>query len=153
MKFCEKYTDINYIKSDDCRKTITLKDKGGSNSTYICSNNYEKRIIVYIVDNGIIKSQTTAKCDFALYNAKEDVIYFIELKGSNYDRAIEQIESAINNLIRNNHISINSVNARIVLTRAKAPQINTTKEIKLKKILATCKGNLKKATTQLTENI
>jgi hypothetical protein len=28
MKFCEKYTDINYIKSDDCRKTITQKTLG-----------------------------------------------------------------------------------------------------------------------------
>lgn len=45
MKFCEKYTDINYIKSDDCRKTITLKDKGGSNSTYICSNNYKRELL------------------------------------------------------------------------------------------------------------
>ena len=44
MKFYEKYTDANYIKSDDCRKIITLKDKGASKSTYICENNKKKRV-------------------------------------------------------------------------------------------------------------
>lgn len=149
MKFCEKYTDNGYIISDDCRKLIVLRDKG--TSKYIGKNDNDKRIIVYQIDNGIIKSQSVVKCDYGLYNWDEDIIYLIELKGSDYDQAIEQIISTINLLIT--QCDINRVNARIVLTKVRTPEIGTTKEIKLKKILATCKGNLKKATTQLTENI
>lgn len=153
MKFCEKYTDINYIISDDCRKTITLKDKGASTSKYVCENNKKKKITIYKVDGGIIKSQIVNKCDFALYNNDNDVIYFIELKGSDYDQAIEQISSSISNLITSNNIKINIINARIVLTKVRAPEINTTKEKKLKLLLNKYKGTLIKKTNLMTEHI
>ena len=151
MRFYEKYNDNNYISSDDYRKKITLKDKGSS--IYQCLNDSAKRVIIYNVDNGIIKSQTIAKCDYALYNFNDDTVYFIELKGANYDRAVEQIESTINNLIINNNIEISIINARIVLTRAKTPQLNTTKEQKLKKILRKYSGTLDKKCNILTDNI
>lgn len=149
MKFCEKYTDNSYIISNDCRKLIPLKDKG--TSTYIGENDNEKRIIVYQIDNGIIKSQSVVKCDYGLYNWDEDIIYLIELKGTDYDQAIEQITSTINLLIT--QCDINSVNARIVLTKVRTPEIGTTKEKKLKILLKKYNGTLEKKSKVMTEKI
>ena len=153
MKFYEKYTDINYIISDDCRKIITLKDKGASTSKYVCKNNKRKKVTIYKIDGGIIKSQTVNKCDFALYNNNDDVIYFVELKGSDYDQAIEQIGSTISDLIISNNIKINIINARIVLTKVRTPEINTTKEMKLRLLLNRYKGTLIKKTNLMTDQI
>lgn len=153
MKFCEKYIDKSYIEINDCRKIISLKDKRASSSKYVCQNENKKRVMVYKVDDGIIKSKDIGKCDYALYNYDDDIVFFIELKGSDYEQAIEQIDSTIRNLITSKSIEINVINARVVLAKVRTPEINTTKEIKLKILLNKYKGILTKQTRLMNDHI
>ena len=72
MKFSEKYNDDTYIESKDQRKLIVLQDPKGGSSKYIGDNIQEKEIIVYRIDNGILKGQNVKKCDYGLYTTDND---------------------------------------------------------------------------------
>ena len=70
-----------------------MEDKG-EHRKYIGINTTQQRIVVYRVDDGIIKSKEQNKCDFAFWTEKDDV-YFVELKGGDYSRALQQIHKRL----------------------------------------------------------
>lgn len=151
MKFDEVYSERGYIISSDRRKTISLKDNRAV-SEYRAKNIEEKVVKVYKVDGGIIQDNQKLKCDFAIYSEKNN-LYLIELKGSDYSHALDQIFATIEELVERPNIEVSSTNARIVLTKVSTPQIRSSKETKLKSKLKKLNGDLHKASRIFEEVI
>lgn len=47
------------------------------------------------IDGGVFKDETTPRCDYLLLNDDRTTSYYIELKGSDLPKAIEQLEHTI----------------------------------------------------------
>lgn len=148
--FYEQYHDSSYIKSHDCRPEVSLKDKR-ENRKYILVNDSNKEVVVYLVDGGIITTTSEKKCDYAIYT-EDDLLILVELKGSDYLKALEQINNTITLLIKNQSIKLSKMHARVVLSRMPTPAIITTEEKKLKDRLKIYKGNLEKKNILLKES-
>ncbi|MCL2682220.1 MAG: hypothetical protein FWE63_01885 [Bacteroidales bacterium] len=130
-------------------KIVPFKDKGSS-TEYRYENQSSNPLAKYRVDGGLI-SDDGAKCDYLLLNCKQRQSYFIELKGSDLIRAIEQIDRSIDKL--KNQLLDFSFFARIVLSRANTINLRDTKLLRLKKKVESLKGNLKMQSRFLEERI
>lgn len=128
MTFVEKYSAPDYIVSDDNRKLIVLADKGEQRE-YIGVNTMRQRMVVYRVDDGIVTSKEQNKCDFAFWTERNDV-YFIELKGGDYSKALQQIQKSIEDLIDRANVDVNKVLARIVLSTGRSVRANVANRMK-----------------------
>lgn len=153
MTFANKYTEQHYILSDDHRKQVVLSDTREPRK-YIANNTKHQRVIVYKVDGGIISDKAQRKCDYAFWT-EEDCVYFIELKGGDYSRAMTQLHSTIIQLVQESKIVAKEIHARIVLSKGRAVRAAgaNANEAKLHKLLKKFGGNLIKSSQVLTENI
>lgn len=152
-RFYQAYHDGNYIKSHDARKKVVLKERRESRE-YHLQNNSEQELVVYKIDGGIIEDNTLLKCDFGIYT-DQDILYLIELKGADFQHALEQIQSTISLLLEKPNVGVNQLNVRIVLSKYRNPDILSTEEKKLNRILRTKYGNgtMKKQTRMMEESI
>ncbi len=69
---------------------------------------------------------------------------------------IEQIANTINKLVKEPAIKVNKINARIVVSKARPPELRSSNEQKLKRVLDSyglSKDNLKKQSIQMAEVI
>ena len=131
------------------RNIVSFKDKGHS-TEYRYKNQSSNNLAKYRVDGGLI-SDNDAKCDFLLLNCEQKQSYFIELKGSDISRAIEQIDRSIDKLKVDLPDFI--FFARIVLSRVNTTNLKNTKLLKLEKKVKSLKGNLIKKTRLIEETI
>ena len=140
--------DEKHKEYEDNRKIIVVRDKG-EKSEYRGNNDSEKLVAKYRVDGGLIEDGK--KCDYLLLDKNGSIAYFIELKGSDLIKAIEQIESTIPQI--KGDIAEYKINARIVLTKQRTPDLIDSKmrnfEGKIKKM----GGTFKKANIKMEEQI
>lgn len=125
--FYKAYHKKNYIVSHDCRKIVVVEE---TRSKCEFHNTNEKEIVKYKIDGGLINIETENKCDFAIYT-EDDILFFIELKGSDYDKALTQLKSTIEKLLITPKIKSKSTNALVVTTRT--PKIVSSNAKKLEK--------------------
>ena len=153
MTFADKYTEPRYIVSDDRRKQIVLSDRGESRR-YVANNAKGQRVVVFRVDDGIITDKTEPKCDYAFWT-EENSVYFIELKGGDYSKALTQIHNTILRLVQRPNINTKEMHARIVLSNGRAIKaaVANTNEVKLRCLLKRYGGILNKGSQKLIENI
>ena len=128
-------------------KIVTCTDKISS-TRYIYENDSLDELSKYNVD-GCLINDDNSKCDFLLLNCTKQISYFIELKGSDLIKAIEQIDRSIDILHKN--FETFSVEARIVLTRVNTIDLKSVKLIRLESKLKKLNGRLIKQTRQLIE--
>ena len=148
--FAQQYTDSSYIiqKGRDSQVSLTENKK-----TYKAYNTNNLDLSVYQVDGGIITSTAIKKCDFAIYT-ETDSLYLIELKGSDYEQAINQLCTTIDNF-KTTCAKPNKVFTRIVLSRTPTPNITQNLELKVRKKIgqfAKSGGDHQKGTKQYKEN-
>ena len=148
MTFDETYTDTSYIISNDNRSKIVLKDKKEPRQ-YLGNNVDKKRVIAYRVDGGIIKDG--GKCDFVLCMRDTGILYFVELKGGDYSKALFQVRTTIDSLVIKPVIDTFEVHARVVLSKARIPNIRFPEKTKLDRLLKRLNGNLKKESQRMVE--
>jgi hypothetical protein len=129
------------------RATVVCSDQR-STTNYIYDNRSADSLTKYRID-GCLIADTGARCDFLLLNCTKQQSFFIELKGSDLLRAVEQIDRSIDLLLG----SINDfdINARILLTRVNTIDLRNSKYLRLEKKIHLLKGNLKKKIGQMTE--
>lgn len=127
--FYNAYHEAGYIISHDNRKTVVLKEPGESR-VYRLENPTQKEVVVYRIDGGLIASNDVLKCDNGIYT-EDDVLYLIELKGADYIHALEQLLSTISILLQKPQVKMSRLNARIVLSKIRVPDIMPTQEKKL----------------------
>ena len=137
--FFSAYNDEKYIKSHDQRKIVVLKEPKESRE-YRLKNKSAKELVVYHVDGGVVSSNDVLKCDYGIYT-EDNVLFFVELKGSDYIHALDQMNSTINLLIEKPQIKVARLNTRIVLSKVSVPAILPTQEKMLIRVVKKYKGN------------
>lgn len=138
MRFNQRYTQS--ICCNDNRRTFVLEETTGVK--YIVSNTSNLDYIVYQVDRGLIQTNATRQCDYALYIPSSNTVRFIELKGSNVEEGLEQLLQTIQVLISRANISVSRLQARIITRKVKSPSIRSTKKTRLEKIVKEYRGDL-----------
>ncbi len=119
-----------------------------SATTFIYENRNSDSLSKYRID-GCLITDNGAKCDYLLLNCNKSISYFIELKGSDLIRAVDQIDRSIDLLI--DSLTDFTVFARIVLTRVNTTDLKSAKYLRLEKRIQGLGGNLKKQCRQMTE--
>ena len=148
MKCSCKPFDNHFDFQHDNRNIVPFEDKKGKQYRYI--NQSANHLAKYRVDGGLI-SDNDPKCDFLLLNCEQKQSYFIELKGADINRSIEQIDRSIDILRKN--LPDFAFFARIVLSKTPPTSVKNTKLANLEKKVKSLKGNVKKQTRLLEEAI
>ncbi len=143
---CKPYENC-FEFTEQKNKIVTFSDKS-SRTKYIYENDSLDELSKYYVDGCLINDEYS-KCDFLLLNGTKEISYFIELKGSDLVKAVEQIDRSID--ILHKDFKAFSVEARIVLTRVNTIELKSAKLIRLESKLKKLNGKLIKQTRQLTE--
>lgn len=133
---CLMYRDNrSYAKAEERGKSIVFHNK----------NNHD--VICYRLDGGVIDTTTMIKCDNLILFPEDLQAVFIELKGTDIEKAIKQIENAIN--IMGRDINFYDWHARIV-SASGIPRIgNDPAFVKLRTLM---KKHNKNATLTVREN-
>lgn len=143
---CKPYKNC-FEFAEQKNKIVTFADKKSS-TKYIYENDSLDTLSKYRVDGCLIKDDDS-KCDYLLLNCTKEVSYFVELKGSDLIKGVEQIVRSIDMLHKD--FKGYSVEARIVLTRVNTIDLKSTKLIRLESKLKKLNGKLIKQTQQLIE--
>lgn len=129
----------DFFKENECtefcdrRKVLVVKDPGNSQE-YRIVNASLKELCKIRIDGCLIEEGE--RCDYLLLNCEDRLAIFVELKGQDLIKAISQLESSINSLIKQfKQLADFKIYARIVLNKTPTPAINSSAEIKLKKRL------------------
>ena len=138
--FYQEYHDSSYIISHDNRNEVVLMEPKQRKSRYKLINENNIEIVVYRVDGGIITSQEESKCDFAIYTDNK-LLILVELKGGDYKHALEQLLNTIKLLLAKPEVKVRQLNARVVLSRMRVPNIQISEEKQLVKLLKTKYGD------------
>lgn len=114
------YANNTIIKTD---KIIKLQE---NKSTCIFNNPNQISISVVKVDGGLITDNHQSKCDYLLHWQKEteQVVFFIELKGGDIEKAFEQLTNTIQ-LTKQKFGNFQSKHCVVVCTKV-APKLTTT---------------------------
>lgn len=147
----DAYHDSSYIKSHDRRKIVALTEKG-ENRVYRLINDLNHELVVMKVDGGIFNDSSNQKCDYAIYT-QERILILIEIKGSDYSHAIDQLDTTINEMILSRQLNLNKLHTRVVLSKARIPNILLTKERILKRKLIKYNGSHEKSTRLFEERL
>lgn len=157
--FYEEYHDSSYAKHNS-DSTVRLKEPG-ENRIYYLHNDNKKDLVVYAIDGGLYKSQAPgdSKCDFGIYT-EDELLILIELKGTDYKKAIQQITNTATNVLGlTGSNKIKRLLARTVLSNGRnVPNVTTTDLAKLKQLITRYNGGFKdeyigKSTKVLEENL
>ncbi|HPH23412.1 MAG TPA: hypothetical protein PLW32_05985 [Chitinophagaceae bacterium] len=101
-------------------KSKTFKDpKAKSISTYRVENSNAKNYEIIKIDGCVFKSDET-KCDYAMRLIEEKKIFFIELKGSDNNKGLEQLYQTIINTKK--YFSSYKNQVRLIVSKAEAPR-------------------------------
>ncbi|MBR4625560.1 MAG: hypothetical protein IKO56_08525 [Alphaproteobacteria bacterium] len=149
MTFDKHY--VNCIEYQGCGNSSASE----SGRKFVIENRSKIKILKYKIDGGLINDDNEIKCDYGFYTAN-DVLYLVELKGSDYGHAIDQIINTIKLLLKKPHINVAKVNSRIVVSKITQPELCSSNEKKLKIMLdeyCRDKDNLKKQSIQMTETL
>ena len=140
------------IREHDCtectRNTcVVVREK---KSQYRLENPAGKEICRTQID-GCYLSQGK-KCDWLLVDCEPENAYFVELKGTDFRHAIEQINATINYV--EGDLDSFDFFARVVLTKSPTPFLRNTPDVlKFEKRLRKRRGNLKTKTNLFVESV
>ncbi|MCU0434511.1 MAG: hypothetical protein MUC87_13745 [Bacteroidia bacterium] len=132
-------------------QNISLKEKKES-SIYQIKNPDLIDLYIYKVDGGISKSKNE-KCDYLILKCtteKPDA-YFIELKGNDLLKAVDQITATIDNY--KNDLKEHRIYARIVVSRVISTHIYDSRYKKLNVKIKELRGDLKTQSQKMIETI
>lgn len=125
-----------------CRDLIfsdTCRDYTGCDREHCCEEN-GKKYRIYNEDKKDIRVyrvecliDSGRRCDKLVLNCRDSVAYFVELKGTDLDEAVDQLGASIDQLKR--RIDGWTIYARVVMSRVKAPAYQNNKYQKLDKLL------------------
>lgn len=152
MKFNEKYVPTTgNIYCNDNRKKLVLEETKGVR--YEATNKNNLSYTVYKVDKGLLNNMPEKQCDFAIHIPISETVRFIELKGGNVDEAYKQLFNTITKLIKEPNIEVNKVQARIVASKVRNPDIRSNHKTRLDQLLSKYKEKVVTKNTLLEESI
>ena len=114
-----------------CSKKQSIIVSEENKMKHIANNINCDTVYQFKIDGEIIPPKSPIKrCDFLLENETKKVVYLIELKGTNVDRAVDQIESTVS--IFRDKLSAYKISPRIIY-KSNTHRIYSTKVRNFKK--------------------
>ena len=106
-----------------CRDDAPMVVSSEKGNKHILKNKNRQKIYQYRVDGDILSSNDGEKCDFIVEveTQSKSTAFVIELKGSDLEKAIRQIETTIN---RFGISRTYNVQPRIIIHRARTQQVH-----------------------------
>lgn len=129
---------------EDHQKNVVSRDYGTKRKHTAINPNGACFVTQYNIDGVVIR--TGKRCDFLVMNEDKKDAYLIELKGSDVEKAAEQLVETAKTL--SEQLRSYNKHYRIVCTRCRTHAINSTKYKKL-----TAGKDFKRAENEMTENI
>lgn len=148
-----------YCKKNKCGRLNECMDSCDARSIVKCVENKKQyslindlkhKVINYHIDGAVIKCATQKKCDYLILPADINIVILVELKGTCYNTAINQIDNTIRLYSKN--FDGYKIYARIICGGVPNVQ-NTPSVLKLKRELLKTGGNLISKTASLEENL
>lgn len=137
-----------------CGKIIVINDCKNKKPFMRFESENNIHLDQYSVENKLLTSQTGKQCDWFCFVQNNKAGYFIELKGSDFNEACDQILFSIQELLKkDNSLKQYPINARIILNRITTHQITTPHKRNLEKFVNNHNGDLKYKTKILEERI
>lgn len=134
------------LKFSDNRRTIVREEE---KKKYIGNNVHSHIFSGYKLDDTFKQNEA---CDFLLIREVNQVFYFIELKGSDLIKAVDQIQNSIE--LTKKHLPGGAVlHGRIVPSRVNTHDLNSVRYRKLEQKLKSTGGTLLKKERLLEENV
>lgn len=113
-------------------------------------NNLNHECIAKVkIDGGLISSSENSKADYMVIRCDHNIIYIIELKGSDVKKACSQILSTLK--ILTTLIGTASIHARIICSRVPAPALRSSEHVVLDKYCKKMNGRLDIKVREYTE--
>lgn len=114
------------------QKIIICQDKKNPQK-YVAHNEERNDVYQYLFDGDVVKEGK--RCDYLLLNDTKKRIYFVELKGSDLNYALVQIEESVKVCKTRFSDEINgcSISFRVILNKVRSPNLYTNDVKKFKK--------------------
>lgn len=130
-------------------KRIVLQERGRK---YTLINESMAEVVETHVDGDLYTaSDSTARCDYALFSKEFETAVLVELKGVDVDRAIEQISATIGDF--SSKYSFGKYYGRIVSSKNNPIALRSNGWKKLSGICKRSGGNLKSGSVQLFDSL
>ena len=108
----------------DERQSIVVSRDSGARREHKAVNSSRCKVSQYKIDGGVIRD-ISIRCDFLVMNDDKQDAYLIELKGSDIEHALDQLEATARRLQR--ELCAYQIKYRIVCSRAKTQAIRSIK--------------------------
>lgn len=129
---------------EDHQKKIVSRDYGTKRKHIANNPNGASFVTQYNIDGTVIR--TGKRCDYLVLNEDKKDAYLIELKGSDVEKAAEQLIET--EKVLSDQLKSYAKHYRIVCTRCRTHAINSTKYKKL-----TAGKDFKRAENEMSEDI
>lgn len=113
-----------HVSLCDERHSIVVSQDSGTSRKHRAVNSSGCRVSQYKIDGGVVRD-TSIRCDFLVMNDDKQDAYLIELKGSDIEHALAQLEETAHRLQR--ELCTYQIKYRIVCSRAKVHAIRSTR--------------------------
>lgn len=137
------------LQSEGNRPNLVIK--GENSRKYILKNPNLKVLLHYRIDNGLITSGETKKCDDGIGIPELNRFYLIEFKGHHLRDAAKQFMDTLDFL--EPKLRPCRFEARVILSRVSSPDLDDSNIIALRKRLAKFHGKLRPASKILEESL
>lgn len=143
---CNPFEPTHTPFRSDKRRIISIQDTPATK--YEGLNPSEKEFSLFRIDKDRVVSGQR-KCDYLLLRCDDKNAFFIELKGRHILDAVEQIDATIEAL--KSQLQAYTMHGRIVVTRTNAPDLQSTRYLKLRRALKLRGGSLEQGTKLFSE--
>ena len=109
-QFQDRFSGEKFIKSGS-----TVAKEKNKTFSIILKNKGDENFLRIQVDKGLLKEidLETKKCDYCFIRCKTNDYYFVELKGTNIEKAVEQLKTTISYFKKNYKVKGNQIYAYI----------------------------------------
>lgn len=111
-----------YTSCCEERQAIIVSKDRGTKREHRAINAGKSRVSQYKIDGDVVRDQTP-RCDFLVMNDDKKNAYLIELKGSDIEHAIEQLEATASRF--KSELQDYKIKYRIVCSRARTQALNS----------------------------
>lgn len=111
-----------HVSLCDERQSIVVSQDSGTSRKHRAVNSSGYRVSQYKIDGGVVRD-TSIRCDFLVMNDDKQDAYLIELKGSDIEHALDQLEATARRL--QHELRAYQIKYRIVCSRAKVHAIRS----------------------------
>lgn len=118
---------------------------------YLLKNNYSLPVFKTHVDGGMYSDETGKRCDYALSSKEYGTIILIELKGTDIDKAVEQISSTLSDF--ESKYRYERYYGRIVASKVPSIALHSNKYKRLSGRIKAYKGSLISSSKKMMESL